>query len=243
MIVRHVQQVEFAGETRTLDLRGVKKVNKNKLKYLADIILFISMFGLAGTGIIMAFCTQSGPRVEESLKYFLKLHRHQWGTIHFYFSIILVIFVIIHLILEWDWIKLQTQKILKSNWNLVTLVFLSIFILFLGWSFTSKNYDKFSGHGAIYEMGTPGVEFLQQKWGQASDVGLKFEINGRLTFKDIEKQTGISAKMIVEQLNLPENIDNDERLGSLKKTYHFTIQDVREVVQGLLKEKNNKNHE
>jgi len=75
-------------------------MNKFKLKYLVDVILFISMFGLVCSGVIMAFCTQSGPRVEESSKYFLALHRHQWGNIHFYFSIILVIFVIYILFLS-----------------------------------------------------------------------------------------------------------------------------------------------
>ena len=248
-------------------------MKKTSWHYLTDFMLFISIGGLIIIGIIMAFFTSSGPMVEESSKYFLNLHRHQWGDIHFYFSLVFIVFLIIHLILEWKWIKGKTRKLFGNLWFLAIAVAFLFIILFLSWCFSPK------GSGAYEDYGKRrGKRFFQT---QAKGPGIKEEkpplqiknkeenkkkeaikkgekkkheekrvggretkqgygtiiITGQLTLNDIEEETGISSRRIADKLGLPAHISLNERLGRLRKRYLFNMQDVRDIVSSLLKEK------
>jgi len=59
-------------------------------------------------------------------------------------------------------------------------------------------------------------------------------ITGQMTFYDIESETGIPAKKIADKLGLPANIPLNENLGRLRKTYRFTMQEVRDVISSIL---------
>jgi hypothetical protein len=60
-------------------------------------------------------------------------------------------------------------------------------------------------------------------------------ITGQMTLSDIEKQTGIQARRLAEELGLPSNASLNERIGRLRRMYQITIQDVRDVISTLLK--------
>ena len=129
-------------------------MKKNNLKYLVDTLLFLCMVGLALIGFLMAFFLAEGPAGQISGKYFLGLHRHQWGDIHLYLSIIFSLLVVIHLMLNWKWIKSQAERLFKRGWKAALLLTLaSAFILMaLMWlllpkqSFSYKNYGtRFRG--------------------------------------------------------------------------------------------------
>ena len=78
-------------------------MKKTNWKYLVDTILFICIVGLAVIGFILGFVVPKGPAVSESAKYFLGLHRHQWGDIHLYLGILFTAMAILQLVLAWDW--------------------------------------------------------------------------------------------------------------------------------------------
>jgi len=61
-------------------------------------------------------------------------------------------------------------------------------------------------------------------------------ITGQTTLREIESRSGISAREIAEKLRLPPQSSLDMSLGKLRRTYRFTMQDVRSVVSDLLKE-------
>jgi hypothetical protein len=244
-----------------------KKMKKTTWHYLTDLMLFISIGGLIIIGIIMAFFTSSGPQVEESSKYFLNLHRHQWGDIHFYFSIVFVLFLVIHLILEWKWIKGKTRKLFGNLWFLAFAAAFLFIILFLSWCFSPKgpgayeDYGKRRGKG-FFQTQTKGQGIKEEKpplqiknkeenkkgeqkkheekrvGGRETKQGYgTIIITGQLSLKDIEEETGISSQTIADKLGLPAHISLNERLGRLRKRYLFNMQDVRDVVSSLLKEK------
>lgn len=137
-------------------------MKKTTWHYLVDVMLFISIFGLIIIGIIMAFFTSSGPDVEEASKYFLNLHRHQWGDIHFYFSIVFILFLIIHLILEWGWIKGKTRKLFRNVWFLAFIVPFLVIILFLSWYFSPKNSGAYEAYGKKRGKGYVNIRGFHQ---------------------------------------------------------------------------------
>ncbi|MFC2167604.1 DUF4405 domain-containing protein [Acidobacteriota bacterium] len=61
-------------------------------------------------------------------------------------------------------------------------------------------------------------------------------ISGQMTFSDREKQTGIQARRLAEELGLPPTISSNERIGRLRRMHKITIQDIRDAVSTLLKE-------
>ena len=75
-------------------------MKKTDWQYLVDTLLFLCIVGIVFIGFLMGLVIPKGPTAQESAKYFLGLHRHQWGNIHFYLSITFTVLIIIHLILS-----------------------------------------------------------------------------------------------------------------------------------------------
>lgn len=56
------------------------------------------------------------------------------------------------------------------------------------------------------------------------------EIKGNMTLNDVSRQFGVEVSVLREELNLPESVSANERLGRLRKQYIFTMGDVKTVV-------------
>ncbi|MCK4835243.1 MAG: DUF4405 domain-containing protein [Candidatus Aminicenantes bacterium] len=231
-------------------------MRKTTSRFWVDVVLFIALFGLVITGLIMTFFTDSGPYVKETSKYFLELHRHQWGGIHLYFAIAFTILILVHLILEWRWIKEKTKNLFKRAWMLVPIAGIAILFVFVSWVITPKTLDLYKNHGKKWNQQPriiaeekpfelkPERPCLRGK-GETSDEkklakGLEIQresiyisITGQDSLETIQEKTGISAKEIVNLLGLPEDISRTERLGILRRRYSFGIHDVREAVRRL----------
>ena len=57
-------------------------------------------------------------------------------------------------------------------------------------------------------------------------------IHGSMTLRDVQELTGVPADHIIVSLSLPTDVSLDERLGRLRRSYAFEIDDVRRVVNG-----------
>lgn len=206
-------------------------MSKNSWKYLIDTLLFISLVGTTFTGLIMGLVIPRGPAVTEGSKYFLDLHRHDWGQIHFYLATALVVLTIAHLALNWNWVKCQARQIFKKGWAaaLIITVLASILILIIFWSSYPRPSASYIGHG--YGAGRninfqPGLESEDE-----------IIIDGLMTFNQIEKISGIPSSDIIKALGLPAEISREEPLGQLRKIYPFTMQQVRGILIELEKKK------
>jgi uncharacterized membrane protein YedE/YeeE len=64
-----------------------------------------------------------------------------------------------------------------------------------------------------------------------------FVITGRMTLRQVEKETGISAAAILTRMGLPADLSRDDPLGRLRRRYGFTITDLRTTVEALMEKK------
>lgn len=217
-------------------------MKKTDWQYLIDTLLFLCMVSIVFIGFLMGFFLPTGPAAPESAKYFLGLHRHQWGNIHFYLSITFTVLIIIHLIFSWKWIKAKARHIFKKGWTtgLILTAVASILVLFLFWSF----YPRYPGAYDDYGVGA-GKSAKQQHLSEEGaplpgekiyyeDGTVDIVITGQMTLRQLEKATGIPAKKIIAELKLPPKTSHDETLGRLRKRYLFTLQDVRDIISDLL---------
>jgi hypothetical protein len=118
-------------------------------RYLVDALLFICLGGMTLVGILMGFVVSTGPVSSGSSKYFLGLHRHQWGNIHAYLSIAFVVLTIIHIVLNWKWVKAKTSQIFKRKPApvLISAVSVPFLVLFVFWLFTPKDAAIYREYG------------------------------------------------------------------------------------------------
>ena len=89
-------------------------MKKSVLKYWIDAVLFINVCSIAAIGLLLGFVI---PRGRAASNYFLWLHRHEWGEIHLALSIFLLIFLTLHIWLNWSWIVQSTKRWFGSNWK------------------------------------------------------------------------------------------------------------------------------
>jgi len=59
-------------------------------------------------------------------------------------------------------------------------------------------------------------------------------ITGQMTLREIEMRSGVSARLVADRLGLPRHASLDLPLGKLRKTYRFTMQDLRDIVSDLM---------
>lgn len=125
-------------------------------RYVVDAILYVCLGGMTLIGIMLWFVLPAGPVAAESAKYFLGLHRHQWGNIHAYLSMVFVLVMIVHLVLNWKWTVSKTRQIFKRSGTpaLAAIAFAPVFILFLFWTVTPKDSDRYREYGL--ERHVPG---------------------------------------------------------------------------------------
>ena len=103
-------------------------MRRPRVNYLVDLVLFALMGGMVFVGILLGWALPAGPGQE---KYFWTLHRHQWGDVHLWFSILFLAFLVVHLVLHWKWIRGSTQKIVGRSWILPLFVLVPAMVILL----------------------------------------------------------------------------------------------------------------
>lgn len=217
-------------------------MKKADWQYLVDTLLFICIAGIALIGVLLAFFIPKGPSALESSKYFLNLHRHQWGNIHLYLSLTFIFLVIIHLTLDWKWITNRAEKIFKKGWKaaLLSTALVSILIIVLFWLLYPKEPGAYEEYGRGSGRGEGGIYSQETITAHRDDLRVQdpslITITGKMTLPDLEKATRIPISRITEALRLPSNISQKETLGRMGKKYGFTMVGLREVLTQLMDE-------
>jgi hypothetical protein len=123
-------------------------MNKKALRILTDILMFTSMCFLAGTGILIHYRLVPGYRGGHGLT-LLDLTRHEWGSYHLWAAYLLLFLVLVHLVLNFAFIKNAIAR--RSPWIMIVLGLSGLFItlFFLIMPIERKGEDT-KGHGRIF---------------------------------------------------------------------------------------------
>ena len=111
----------------------MKKVRKHTQNVWIDILSFVCMILLTVTGILLKYKIPPGSH-KASL---WGLSRHEWGDIHFWIALVVVITIAVHLLLHIPWIqgvlypkKNRMQHVIMYSIGLGLLLVLSAAMLF-----------------------------------------------------------------------------------------------------------------
>ena len=187
-----------------------------KKRFIIDIIAFTSFVFLTSTGVLLFYLLPPGSGRGSTI---WQMDRHEWGDIHFYLAVSFLIILAYHVIQHWRWIlSLIKGRPRSYSRNRVAFGFVGLFALLaiaVAPLITPVEKSQNGGHEMEYSSGK-------------EDAGVKIE--GSMTLDDIEQISGVPKAYILRKLELPLTVSTKEKLGQLKATYSFTMEDVRKAV-------------
>jgi len=190
-------------------------MKRPKINFIIDIIAFIAFVLLTTTGILMRYILPPGSGKHATI---WSMDRHEWGTIHFWISILFFSILALHLFTHWKWIVSLVKgrprdqsgyRVWLGVVGVLAIILLSIAPLLTPIEGNSNN------------------KYITEKHESSGD----YEIRGSMTLNEIEKVTNVPIEYIIESLNLPESFPLDENLGSLKNEYGFDMNELRTIIQ------------
>lgn len=192
----------------------MKASNKN---YIIDIVGFVCFIFLVSTGVILYYNLPKGSGHGITI---WGLDRHEWGTIHFWIAVFFLLVLALHLVLHWKWIVSLTKgRPQKSSENRIALAFVGLIALIAI---------------AIAPIVTPvqnsKTNYKEENNGTSTSLKTQ-SIRGSMTLYDIEQKTQVPISHIVGKLKLPKNISKEIPLKELRSEYHFTMEDIRKVIE------------
>ena len=131
------------------------KISRTDWKYAVDTLMFVTILGVVAIGVLMAFFIPEGRLGAGQSKYFLGLHRHQWGDIHLYLSLAFAIFAAIHIVLAWSWVKGKASCIFGKSWKAAIgiTVLAAVCVPAVFWLVAPKNDPAYAEFGTGYGRG------------------------------------------------------------------------------------------
>jgi hypothetical protein len=193
-------------------------MKRSNVNFAVDCLGFAGFVLLAATGVLVRYVLPPGSGRYTTI---WSLDRHEWGTIHFWIAIAFLAVLAFHLFLHWRWIAtLLSGRPREGSGARVALgtVGLAALLALAIAPFLSP-VERTGG-----ERGAPRLhssESEQLGW-----------IRGYTTLSEIQAATGVPAQYIIEELELPPDFPTDQRLGRLRTSHKFTIDDVRRAVDG-----------
>jgi hypothetical protein len=188
------------------------------LNLIVDCVGFAGFFFLTASGVLMRYVLPPGSGRFVTV---WTLDRHEWGTIHFWIAIGFLSVLTFHLCLHWRWIMgVIRGRPREGSGTRIALGIVGLAAL---------------GALAMAPLLSP-VERAREIPGPRSH-STESAIRGSMTLSEIERAAGVPADLIIKELGLPPDVEQTERLGRLRRTYGFAIEDVRRIIQSHQKDR------
>ena len=101
-------------------------MKKKPIRVIVDILMFVSMCFLSGTGLLIHYRLVPGYRGGHGLT-LLGLSRHEWGFYHLWVAYLLIFLVLVHLILNLNFIR--NAIALRKTWLMVILGLIGLLVI------------------------------------------------------------------------------------------------------------------
>jgi len=227
----------------------LKRTNVN---FLVDALALVALVFLAATGAVIRYVLPAGSGNTRAL---WGLDRHGWGDVHLWIAIAFCVAMVVHLALHWGWItcvvRWDTHGRSKGR-VVLTLIAVIALLALAAAPFFGKVEEieggrrdgrggEREGRAREYEGGPVEYESrivehesgdTEHESGDAEHSGEDHTIHGSMTLLDVQELTGVPVDHIIATLRLPDDVPRDVRLGRLRRSCGFEIDDVRRAVSG-----------
>ena len=122
---------------------------KNPLMRIINFLLYLSFCALVGTGALLTWKLVPGSRGGRGLSV-LGMGRHDWGDLHFWLGVAFIALTVLHLLLNWAWLKKIASK--SYAWRLWLGIGLGAVIIVGIYSLPMQHASSHGdSHGAVVE--------------------------------------------------------------------------------------------
>jgi hypothetical protein len=131
-------------------------MDKPKLNFIIDALMFLTLMALAGLGFLMRYILVAGREAWAKYGHNLALSwlgwdRHDWGDLHVYLAFIFLILLVFHLILHWHPILAYFHHLIPNPGLRfkIALIFLllSLFLIYFPFLITPDMQERGGGRG------------------------------------------------------------------------------------------------
>lgn len=216
-------------------------IDKAKLNFVTDALMFACIMAIAGLAFLMKFIlipgkdrlAKYGRGVELSL---LGMDRHEWGTIHLTIGFVLLGLLILHIILHWKVIIGLFQKLVdnqKARWIIApTFAVVSLLLLVVPLAVRPDIQEIERGRSGQLAAANTACGGCPENI--AHDTPHKtngqMEIRGFMTLAEVSEKHNVPTHCLRTHLGIPASVPDAEKLGRIKETYNFTMSDVAVVI-------------
>ncbi len=191
----------------------MRRVNMN---FVVDAVAFVAFVLLTATGVLVRYVL---PPESGRFSTLWGMDRHDWGHIHFWIAVLLLVSLGLHLFLHWRWVVCVVKGRPREGSGLrAGLAVVGVLAL------AGLAIAPFIS--SVEQGGEPPHRLRSTEPGG----GEAQKIDGSMTLREVERRTGVPAAVILRELGLPLEVSADEGLGTLRRQYGFEIKAVREIV-------------
>jgi uncharacterized protein DUF4405 len=230
-------------------------MKRSRINFIVDVLMFVTMMAAVGIGLLIEYVLIPGKQVPlrfgSDVELFLSgLDRHQWGLIHLVVGLVLLVLLVIHIVLHWNWLLTVYRAIITSSRKrrVVTPLFILTGLLLASWfmlvSPELRSFERGSGRGRSVSTTARGDSSGQDA--EAVSVTLEatvdtvvpacndesmLDINGRYTVGVISKKFNVPMPYVLQKLGLPTGTSSTAKLGRLRRMHGFKMSDVEKIIR------------
>ena len=183
-------------------------MNKSKLNFIINAIMFALMAVIAGLGLLMKYVLLPG--TERWVKYgrsvdltFWGFDRHDWGKIHLILAISLIVLLALHIILHWNVIICWHKRFFKNKRTrvLVGICFVIITILFIVFPFMIQVdvEETLSGRERYYSSSEAVISVEKETKTTKEQGTVKENLQVEKTIKETEQHEKYDRQNQIDQ--------------------------------------------
>jgi len=208
-------------------------MTRSRKNLIVDVFAYLGFVLLIGTGLILEYIVPhgsgrvagrgTGPASGEKLITTLwGMTGEQWGEIHFWIAVGMLIVLAFHLILHWKWITCVLGRKVKpaeasggrAFLGLVGMLGILVLVLLPFLTPTEQTprlqmLQKTETRQSADTSGVSDTESIDSKDRSETD---DLSIRGTMTLMEIQDKTGVPYEHVLAKLGLPKDIPPDERL-------------------------------
>ena len=190
-------------------------MRKTNVNFVVDAAAFVAFVLLTASGVLLRYVLPPGSGRFSTL---WGMDRHDWGRIHFWIAVFLLVALALHLFLHWRWVvSVVKGRQLEGSGVRAALAVVGVLAL--------AGLAAAPFLGRVEQTGEPPHRLRAAEHG----AGESHDISGSMSLREVEQQTGVPAAEILKALGLPPDVPVDERLGRLRRQYGFEMQAVRDA--------------
>jgi len=197
-------------------------MSRKRLNFIVDTAALALLALLTSIGFLLRWTLPpgSGGRDGGSYRALWGLSRHDWGAVHFWLSVAVLLVLLLHVLLHWGWLLAMLKgRGTSPTGRRLRLAGAALFLLLLA-------------AVVVAPLLAPTTEVARSDRALGPDHPAERAIaartiRGSMSLRELAEHAGRSLPQVRHELGLPPDVPASARLGRLQRAGHLKLAAVR----------------